>query len=106
MSSRDCVSSLNWPSLSTRRMYFIIMFLFNVYSGKLISTIKAHLLPQPRDTRHHQFTFHTISSTINSYRYSLVVNGIFLWNKLPHFILDSGHSLTTFKLALRKWLFL
>ena len=26
--SSDCVSTLNWPSLSTRRIYFIIMFFF------------------------------------------------------------------------------
>ena len=48
----------------------------------------------------------TISSTINSYRFLLVVNGIFLWNKLPHSILDLGHSASAFKLALRRWLFL
>ena len=29
-SSRECVLTLNWPFLSTRRMYFIIMFLFNI----------------------------------------------------------------------------
>ena len=77
-SSRDCVLTLNWPSLSTRRMYFIIMFLFNAYHGQLLSTIKSYLLPQSRVTRNHKFTFQTISFTINSYRYSLVVNGIFV----------------------------
>jgi len=72
----------------------------------LISSIKAYLLPQSQHTRSHKFTFQTISSTINSYRFSLVVNGIFLWNKLPHSILDLGYSTLAFKLALRKWLFL
>ena len=107
-SSRDCVLTLNWPFLSTRQMYFIIilMFLFNVYHGQLSSTIKSHLLPQSQDTRSHKFTFQMISSTTNSYRYSLVVNGIFLWSKLPHSILDLGNSASAFKLALRKWLFL
>ena len=51
-SSGDCVLSLNWLSLSTRRMYFVIMFLFN---GLLISNIKVHLLPQSRETRSHKF---------------------------------------------------
>ena len=105
-SSSDCVLTLNWPSLSTRRIYLTIMFLFNVYYGHLISSIKAYLLPQFRHTRSHKFTFQTIFSTINSYRFSLMVNGIFLWNKLPHSILDLGHSILAFKLALRKWLFL
>ena len=105
-SSRDCVLTLNWPSLSTRRIYFIIMFLFNIYHSQLLSTIKSYLLLQSRLTRSHKFTFQTISSNINSYHYSLVVNGIYLWNKLPHPILDLGHSTSTFKLALSKWLFL
>ena len=105
-SSRDCVLTVNWPFLSTRQMYFIIMILFNVYHGQLSSTIKSHLLPQSRDTRSHKFTFQMISSTTNSYRYSLVVNGIFSWNKLPHSILDLESSTSAFKLALCKWLFL
>ena len=105
-SSRDCVLTLNWPSLSTRRMYFIIMFLFNIYHGQLLSTIKSYLLPQSRVTKSHKFTFPMNFSTINSYCYSLVVNGIFLWNKHPHSILDMGHSTSAFKLALYKWLFL
>ena len=95
-SSGDCVLTLNWLSLSTRQMYIVIMFLFNVFHGLLISNIKVHLLPQSRDT----------SSTINSYRFSLVVNGIFLWNKLPRSIFDLGNSIIAFKLALCKWLFL
>ena len=105
-SSGDCVLTLNWPSLSTRRMYFVIMFLINVFHGLLISNIKVHLLPQSRDTRSHKLIFQTISSTINYHRFSLVVNGIFLWNKLPCSIFDLGNSIIAFKLALRKWLFL
>ena len=105
-SSVDCISALNWPSLSTRRTYFIIMFLYSVLYGYLISSIKTYFSPQLRNTRSHKLTFQTISSTINSYRFSLVVNGIFLWNKLPHSILDLGHSASAFKLALRRWLFL
>ena len=105
-SSSDCVLTLNWPSLSTRQTYFIIMFLFNVFHGLFTSTIKTHLLPQSRDTRSHKLTFRTISFTINSFCFSLVVNGIFRWNKLPTFILDLGNYISAFKLALRKWLFL
>ena len=66
-SSSDCVSTLNWPSLSTRQIYFIIMFFFNVYYRHLISSIKVYLLPHFRHTRSHKLTFQTISSTINSY---------------------------------------
>ena len=39
--SRDCVLTLNWPSLSTRRIYFIIMFLliFTMVSSYLLSNL-------------------------------------------------------------------
>ena len=50
---------------------------FNVYYGHLISSIKDYLLPHFRHTRSHKLAFQTISATINSYRFSLVVNGIF-----------------------------
>ena len=92
-SSRDCVLILNWPFLLTRWLYFIIIFLFNVNYGQLSSTIKSYLLPQSRDTRSHKFTFQTIYSTINSYSYSLVVNGIFRGTSfpIPFLIWDTLH---------------
>ena len=93
-SSSDCVLTLNWQSLSTSWKYFIIMF-FMDYLHQLSKPM--HLLPQSRDTRSHELTFCTISFTINSYRFSLVVNGIFRWNKLPTFILDLGNSISTLK---------
>ena len=34
-SSSDCVSTLNWPSLSTRRIYFIIMF-FSMFTMDIL----------------------------------------------------------------------
>ena len=48
-------------------------------------------------------TFQTVSLTINSYCYSLLVNGIFLWKKLPFQVLDeslAGNSFSQFKQAL------
>ena len=39
-SSGDCVLTLNWLSLSTRRMYFVIMFLFNVFMVYLYLTLR------------------------------------------------------------------
>ena len=89
-SSRDCVSALNWPSLNTRRIFLTCLFFFNIIHEHIVSNLKDHLLPQSDITRSHQLTFQTISSTINAYRYSLLVNGIFLWNKIPSYVLGSS----------------
>ena len=99
-SSKDCVSDLNWPSLSTRRIFLTSLFLFNVIHGQVISKLKDHLLPQSDITRSHKLSFRTISSTINSYRYSLLVNGIFLWNKIPSHVVEAGNFISKFKQAL------
>ena len=88
-SSRDCVLDLKWPTLSTRRIFLTCLFLFNVIHEGVISKLKDHLLPQSNITRNHKLSFHTISSTINSYRYSLLVNGMFLWNKIPSDVLEA-----------------
>ena len=102
------MSDLKWPSLSARRIFLTCLFFFSVLNGQVKSKLKAHLLPQFHTTRSHKLTFQTISSTINSYRYSLLVNGIFLWNKLPSHVLEAarvGNSISKFKQALRGWLF-
>ena len=102
-SSRDCVSDINWASHSTRRT-FLTCFLFNVIHEGVISKLKDHLLPLSDITRSHKLTFQAISSTLNSYRYSLLVNGIFLWNMIPSHVLGVGNSIFKFKQALHRWL--
>ena len=101
-SSRDCVSDLNWPSITTRRIFLTCLFLFNIIHGQAISKLKDHLLPQSDITRSHHLTFQTISSTINSYRYSLLVNGIFLWNKISSHVLEAANSFSEFRRALHR----
>ena len=63
-SSRNCVSDLIGHSFPLKKD------LFKVFTGKLYPNLKT--------TFSHQLTFHAISSFINSYQYSLIVNGIFL----------------------------
>ena len=72
---------------------------------QVISKLKDHLLLQSDITRSHKLSFQTVSSTINSYRYSLLVNGIFLWNKIPLHVLEAGNSISKFKQVLHRWLF-
>ena len=43
-SSVDCISALNWPSLSTRRTYFVIMFLYSVLYGYLLLCVVVPLV--------------------------------------------------------------
>ena len=103
-SSNDWVSDLNWPSLSTKRIFLTCLFLFNVMYEQVISKLKDHLLPQSDITISHKLSFQTISSTINSYRYSLLVNVTFLWNNIPSHVLEAGNTISKFKQVLHRWL--
>ena len=104
-SSNDCVSELHWPSLASRRVFLTCLFVFQIFHEQVISGLKMCFVLSSSNTRSHKMSFQTISSTINSYRHSFVVNSIFLWNKLPLQVVSSG-SFPTFKKALYKWLFL
>ena len=91
-SSKDCVSDLNWPSLSTGKIFLTCLFLSNVIHGQVISKLKDHLLPQSDISRSHKLSFRTISSTINSYHHSLL-------NKIPSHL---GNYISKFKQALHR----
>ena len=95
-SSNDCVLELHWPPLVSRRVFLTCLFVFQIFHEQLISGLKMCFVLSLSATRSHKLSFQTISSTINSYRYSFVVNSIFLWNKLPLQVVSSG-SFSTFK---------
>ena len=99
-SSSNCVSDLR--SLATRRI-FLSCLTFLCFYRQVVSRFRKHFLPQSNNTRSLKMSFQTVSSTINSYSYSFLVNGIFLWIKLPFHVLDetlAGNSFLQFKHAL------
>ena len=77
---------------------------FNAMHGQVISKLRDHLLLQPGS---HKFFLQTIriSSTINSYCYSLFSKWNILWNKIPSHVPEAGNSISKFKQALHRWLF-
>ena len=101
-SSKDHVSNLKWPSLSTRRIFKHVYSFLMLFMGKLYLNLRT---TSCCNLRSHKLSFRTISSTINSYHYSQLVNGIFLWNKIPLHILEARNSISKFKQALHRWLF-
>ena len=104
-SSRDCVLTVNWPFLSTRQMYFIIMFLlmFTMDSFHLLSNLTfCHNLETQEVTSLH-------------FRWFLppLILIVIHWWWMEFFVEQAspfhswfGNSTSAFKLALRKWLFL
>ena len=104
-SSNSCVLKLRWPSLASRRVFLSCLFVFQIFRKQVISGLRKYFVFTSGNTRSHKMSFRTVSSTINSYRYSFVVNSIFLWNNLPLQVISSD-SFSTFKKALHKWLFL
>ena len=104
-SSNDCVFRTALATLASRRVFLTCLFVFQIFHEQVISGLKMCFVLSLSATRSHELSFQTISLTINSYRYSFVVNSIFLWNKLPLQVVSSG-SFSTFKKALYKWLFL
>ena len=95
-SSNDCVLELHWPPLASRRVFLTCLFVFQIFHEQVISGLKMCFVLSLSATRSHKLSFQTISSTINSYCYSFVVNSIFLWNKLPLQVVSSS-SFSTFK---------
>ena len=75
-SSNDCVLELHWPSLASRRVFLTCLFVFQIFHEQVISGLKMCFVLSSSNTRSHKMSFQTISSTINSYRHSFVVNSI------------------------------
>ena len=103
-SSNYFVLELHWPSLASRRVFWMCLYVFQILHRQVISGLGKYFVPSSSNTRSHKMSFQTVSSTLNSYRYSFVVSSIILWNKHPLHLV-SFDLFSIFKKALHKWLF-
>ena len=87
--SNSCVLKLRWPSLASSQVFLLCLFVFQIFREQVISGLKKYFVFTSGNTRSHKMSFRPVSSTINSYCYSFVVNSIFLWNKLPLQVISS-----------------
>ena len=93
-SSSECCHELHWPSLSTRRKYFTIVTIYDIYHCHISLPFSSSFSFTNSCTRSHSLSLQCKQSSINyyrSYRFSFFVNGIFLWNSVPHDILSLSH---------------
>ena len=89
VSSSDCCSQLNLPTLESRRQYLSISFLHNIYHQRTSIKFNCHCkFNSISSTRSHHLSINPPQSTINSRRYSFFVNTVFLWNSVPLTILN------------------
>ena len=102
-SSNNCVLELHWPSLSSRRVFLTCLFVFQIFHEQVISGLKMFFVLSSSNTRSHKMSFQTISSTIDFYRHSFVVNSIFCginflykWFPPVHFPLLKRHFINSY----------
>ena len=89
VSSSDCCSQLNLPTLESRRQYLSISVLHNIYHQRTSIKFNCHCkFNSISSTRSHHLSINPPQSTINSRCYSFFVNTVFLWNSVPLTILN------------------
>ena len=102
-SSLDCLHELKWPTLQTRRTYFIVLTLYCILHSHLQVTFHAPFNFNYFSTRSHSLSLQPVSSSINAFRFSFFVHAPLLWNSIPYKVLNSVTS--TFKSCLKSHLF-
>ena len=102
-SSSECCCELHWPSLSTRREYLTIVTIYDILYCHISLPFSNYFSFSNSPTRSHSLSLQCKQSTINLYRYSFFVNGIFTWNSVPYEILSVCHR-PSFKHVLYKFL--
>ena len=103
-SSDDCMEELHCPTIKQRHKYFSICHVHDSLHHRSSLPFHNHFQLPETTTRSHPLLIRPIISTINSYRFSFFVNSPFLWNTIPHSILQIKKS-NVFCAALCRFLF-
>ena len=88
ISSSNCCTRLNLPSLQARRHYLSICFLDDIYHKHTSLSFDQFCDFNSMPSRSHHLSLIPPTSTINSRRFSFFVNTTFLWNSIPIHILE------------------
>ena len=104
-SSDECIQALKWPTIQQRHTYFTICCIHDSLNYKNSLPFSEHFQLSQAPTRCHPLSIQPVTSSINSFRYSFFVNNPFLWNTIPHTILQIKQP-PLFRLALRCFSFL
>ena len=102
-SSSECCHELHWSSLSTGQKYLTIVAIYDIYHCHIFLPFSSSFSFTNSCTRSHFFSLQCKQSSINSYKFSFFVSGIFLRNSVPHDILSLPHR-SHFRRELHKFL--
>jgi hypothetical protein len=100
----DMLSSLDWPSLQSRRRRARLALFFKFHYGSVIIDSKYSPTQQPtarRPRRTHSLTYPVPSCRTDYRKYSFFPNTVMDWNKLPEDV-ASAPSLESFQSRLSK----
>ena len=95
---------LKWPTLHSRRSFSSISLAHDILHNRISIPFNKYFQFSFTNTRSHPQSLSIPSSTINPYRHSFFVNTPFLWNSIPHSILQLSNRVA-FHSALRRFLF-
>ena len=87
-SSDSCLHQLKWPTLHSRRSFSSISLAHDILHNRISIPFNKYFQFSFTNTRSHPQSLSIPSLTINSYRHSFFVNTPFLWNSIPHSILQ------------------
>ena len=91
-SSDDCMQELHWPTIKQHHKYFSICHVHDSLHHRSSLPFHNYFQLPETTTRSHPLSIRPIVSTINSHRFSFFVNSSFLWNTIPHSILQIKKS--------------
>ena len=100
----SCLHQLKWPTLHSRRSFSSISLAHDILHNRISIPFNKYFQFCFTNTRSHPQSLSIPSSTINPYRHSFFVNTPFLWNSIPHSILQLSNRVA-FHSALRRFLF-
>ena len=91
-SSGSCLQEVKWPSLHSRRSHFpaSLVHADDILHERISISFNKHFQFSNANTRSHPLT---LSIPSNPYRHSFSVNIPFLWNSIPHYILQLSNRL-------------
>jgi len=89
----------NLPTLSDRRRYLKLCFLYQIIHSSRESPIVRRSMPTQNLRNHSPFLYHRPAAHTNAYYYSFFPHSVALWNSLPPSV-HASNSLSSFKHAL------
>jgi hypothetical protein len=97
----DRLLCLKLPSLSLRRIYFDLVYLYKILNGHLVSSCSIMRKRNVKVTRGHQFALQKQPARLDCRKYFFSSRVVDHWNALPNTVVNAM-TVATFKIRLQK----